>query len=144
MTSQQDLAQSYRLLFVITRLDALDAVTAAPEHHKVLLEDDRIRVLETLIHPGDETRVHTHIWGGYLLILSWSDFVRYDDQRNVMLESKNLAQTPEPGTAIWAPPLPPHSLRNVGNRDIHVILTEIKDGSLPFSSQSASLPAQTA
>jgi hypothetical protein len=44
-------------------LDQLDAVAAAPEHHKVLLENDQIRVLETLLKPGEETAVHTHVMG---------------------------------------------------------------------------------
>lgn len=42
-------------------MDPLDAVMAAPNHHKVLLENDQIRVLETLIRPGEETAVHTHV-----------------------------------------------------------------------------------
>ncbi len=43
-----------------------------------------------------------------------------------MFQSKDLANPPRPGTAIYAAPLPPHTLRNVGNQDIHVILTEFK------------------
>lgn len=107
-------------------LDQLDAVAAAPEHHKVLLENDKVRVLETLILPGHETAIHTHVWPGFLYIISWSDFVRYDEHRNVMLDSVSMKSTPVPGTAIPAAPLPPHSLRNVGDQKIHVILTEFK------------------
>ena len=109
-------------------LGPLDAVAATPEHHKVLLEDDRIRVLETQILPGEETAVHTHVWGGFLYIISWSDFIRYDENRNIMLQSSDIAVPQQARTAIWAPPLPPHSLRNVGGREIHVILSEFKDG----------------
>ena len=107
-------------------LDQLDAVAACPKHHKVLLETDQIRVLETIIKPGEETAVHTHVWGGYLYILSWRDVIRYDENRNVMMDSAKLGLAPEPGTAIPAPPLPPHSLHNVGNQNIQVILTELK------------------
>src|SRR5487761_2793583 len=107
--------------------DPLDAVIAAPHHHKLLIENSDIRVLETLLRPGEITNVHTHVWGGYLYIISWSDFVRYDGDGSVVLESRDLAEAPKPGTAIWAPPLPPHSLRNVGQNDLHVILTEIKN-----------------
>jgi hypothetical protein len=107
-------------------LDEFDAVSAAPDHHKVLFEDDRVRVLETLIRPGEETAVHTHVWSGVLYIVSWSDFVRYDEHRHVMMDSARMASTPMPGTAIPAAPLPLHSLQNVGTRDIHVILTEFK------------------
>jgi hypothetical protein len=108
-------------------LDHLDAVAAAPEHHKVLLENDQIRVLETLLRPGEETAVHTHVWSGFLYIISWSNFVRYDEHRNVMMDSSRMTNTPVPSTAIPAAPIPPHSLRNVGTQNIHVILTEFKE-----------------
>jgi hypothetical protein len=108
-------------------LDHLDAVAAAPNHHKVLLENDQIRVLETLLLPGEETKVHTHVWAGFLYIISWSDFVRYDEHRNIMMDSVRMVNTPIPGTAILAAPIPPHSLRNVGTQNIHVILTEFKN-----------------
>ena len=33
---------------------ALDAVAAAPAHHKVLFENDRLRVLEVTLPPDDD------------------------------------------------------------------------------------------
>jgi hypothetical protein len=41
---------------------ALDAVVAAPANHKVLFENDRLRVLEVILHPGEEEPVHHHRW----------------------------------------------------------------------------------
>lgn len=41
---------------------ALDAVTAAPKHHKVLFENDNLRVLEVTLEPNDEEPVHHHRW----------------------------------------------------------------------------------
>jgi hypothetical protein len=41
---------------------ALDAVTAAPKHHKVVFENDRLRVLEVTLDPDDEEPVHHHRW----------------------------------------------------------------------------------
>lgn len=107
-------------------MKSLDAVVAAPKHHKVLLENDYIRVLETLIPPGEQTEIHTHVWGGYLYIVSWSDLVRYDDVGNILLDTRNSPNQPQPGTAIWAEPLGPHVASNVGDRNLHVILTELK------------------
>lgn len=40
----------------------LDAVKAAPRHHKVLFENDRVRVLEVILEPNDEEPVHHHRW----------------------------------------------------------------------------------
>jgi hypothetical protein len=40
----------------------LDAVAAAPRHHRVLFENDRLRVLEVALDPNDEEPVHHHRW----------------------------------------------------------------------------------
>ena len=109
-------------------VNQLDAVTAAPDHHRVLLENDRVRVLETIIRPGEQTALHTHVWSGTLLILSWSDFERFDAAGQVIFRSSDLEHPPQPGTVLWSAPLPPHSFRNVGTQDFHVITTELKSG----------------
>ena len=41
---------------------ALDAVAAAPDNHKVLFENDRLRVLEVTLHSGEEEPTHHHRW----------------------------------------------------------------------------------
>lgn len=40
----------------------LDAIVAAPKHHKVLFENERLRVLEVTLEPHDEEPVHHHRW----------------------------------------------------------------------------------
>lgn len=41
---------------------ALDAVIAAPKHHKVLFENESLRVLEVTLEHEDEEPVHHHRW----------------------------------------------------------------------------------
>jgi hypothetical protein len=41
---------------------ALDAVTAAPANHKVVFENDRLRVLEVTLKSGEEEPLHHHRW----------------------------------------------------------------------------------
>jgi hypothetical protein len=105
----------------------LDALIAAPKHHKLLLENETVRVLDTLIRPNEITALHTHKWPATLYILSWSDFVRYDDKNNIVVDSRNFDKSPVPSSAFWTEPLAPHRLENVGNNDIHVISVEIKN-----------------
>jgi hypothetical protein len=40
----------------------LDAVVAAPKHHKVIFENERLRVLEVTLEPNDEEPIHHHRW----------------------------------------------------------------------------------
>lgn len=107
----------------------LDALIAAPDHHRLLLENDQVRVLETLIPPGERTAVHTHRWAGVLHIKSWSVFIRYDASGQVLLDSRLLDSTrnPPPRMVSWSAVLPPHSFENVGSTPFHVISVELKN-----------------
>ena len=40
----------------------LDAVIAAPKNHKVLFENDNLRVLEVILEPDEEEPTHHHRW----------------------------------------------------------------------------------
>jgi hypothetical protein len=107
-------------------LHPLDAMRVAPGHHAVLLENDRVRVLDTRLDPGERTPVHTHQWPAVLYIRSWSDFIRYDPDGNVLLDSRAMAAVPTVGSSLWAPPLPPHCVHNVGGHALHVVAVELK------------------
>ena len=105
----------------------LDALIAAPEHHKLLFENEWIRVLDTHIPAGEMTPIHVHQFPSALYFLSWSDFIRYDAEGNVIVDSKTLAKTPAVGSALWSDPLAPHALKNTGTNELHVISVEIKN-----------------
>lgn len=105
--------------------DALDALTAAPRHHSLLLENEQVRVLDTCIAPGATTPLHAYRWPAVLYVLSWSDFVRRDAAGKVLVDSRGI-RGPEPGSAVWSGPLPPHTLENVGSFNLHVIAIEQK------------------
>jgi quercetin dioxygenase-like cupin family protein len=106
---------------------AFDAMIKAPGHHFVLLENGRTRVLDTRLEPGQRTPVHAHEWPAALYVLSWSDFVRYDPQGKVLLDSRALASRPPAGSALWGEPIGPHYVENVGTEVLHILAVEIKD-----------------
>ena len=70
--------------------DELDALTAAPEFHTLLFENESLRVLDTKIPPGLTTQLHMHRWPGALYILSWSEFVRRDQEGRIVLDSRAM------------------------------------------------------
>jgi len=105
---------------------ALDAMSAAPDHHSILMENEEVRVLDTRLGPGERTPLHTHEWPGALYVLSWSDFVRRDASGEILADSRSMAAPPRPGDALWLPPLPPHQVENIGDRDLHIIAVELK------------------
>ncbi len=105
----------------------LDALTAAPAHHQLLFENDCVRVLDTCIPAGESVPVHTHCWPSVWYVLSFSQFVRYDEHGNVLLDSRTVDAFQNPAPVIYSAPLPPHSLENVGTADLHIISIELKD-----------------
>ena len=102
----------------------LDALIAAPDNHKLILENEKVRVLDTLIHPGDTTPVHTHANPSVFYILSWSDFIRYDGDCNVTTDTRQ--NETDPPNVLWSEPIGPHAIKNVGDADLHVIGVEVK------------------
>jgi hypothetical protein len=82
--------------------DSLDALLAAPLHHTLLLDNDRVRVLDTRIAPGQTVPVHTHRWPSVLYVLGWSDFIRRDDTGQVLVDTRTVPSLSGRPTALWS------------------------------------------
>ena len=104
----------------------LDALTAAPRNHQLLLENERVRVLLTTIPSGATTPVHTHRWPSVEYVLSTTNFVRRDADQNVLLDTRAADAQPQVSDVLWSDPFPPHSLENVGDAELRVIMVEVK------------------
>jgi len=107
--------------------DSLDAVIAAPEYHLVLLENDRVRVLDTRIPVGDIVPVHTHRWPAIYYTIAAGDFIRRDGEGNVLFDSRTVPGMLTASAATFIECLPPHSVENVSLGEIHLISVELKD-----------------
>ena len=106
--------------------EALDALVAAPDQHRLVFENAHVRVLDTRIAPGERTPVHTHRWPASHYVVSWSDFVRRDAAGTVLVDTRATgigAAVPE---ALWGEALAPHLLENVGGVPLRIISTEVK------------------
>src|SRR5260221_5570377 len=103
----------------------LDAMIEAPDHHSVLFENERVRILDTRLAAGQRTPVHAHEWPAALYVLSWSDFLRRDEHGIVLVDSRERP-APALGSGLWLDPLPPHSVENIGATDLHIVAIEVK------------------
>lgn len=111
----------------IQGISAPDGVIAAPDHHEVVFENERVRVLDTRIKPGEKVPVHAHNLSSVVCFLSGGDFVRYDADGEIELDTRTSSLEMKPGAVRWMPPQPPHSLENVGDTEIRGITVELKD-----------------
>ena len=108
----------------------LDALIAAPEHHRLLYENDRVRVLEVRIPSGQRVPMHTHRWPAVLHLQTWSEHLRRDETGKVVYDSRDAQPLPEIPAVVWCEPLPPHSVENIGNAELLVLSVELKDASI--------------
>jgi hypothetical protein len=105
----------------------LNALTAAPEHHRLLFENERVRVLEVRIGPGELTPVHTHRWPSVVHVAKSSNFLRRDGEGKLLFDSRTMGLQPATPVTQWIEGLPPHSVENIGNTEILLISTELKE-----------------
>lgn len=105
----------------------LDAVIAAPGNHKILLENDQVRVLEVTLAPEEREPLHHHKWPSVLYIQEAGDFIDYDSDGKVIFDSR---KTPEPLTfplTMYKGPEAPHAPVNLSKTTpIRLIRVEIK------------------
>lgn len=107
--------------------DELDALTAAPQYHALLFENQLVRVLDTRVPPGHTVPLHTHRWPSALYIRTWSHFIRRDAEGLTVVDSRTIAKKlPEEESALWSGPLPPHTLENIGTSELRAISVELK------------------
>ena len=104
----------------------LDGVLAAPDHHKVLFENEAVRVLETTIRAGDITPVHHHLATTVSYVVSGSHFVRRDPAGAVLLDTRADPEFVLP-RVLYATGIPDHTLENTGTDDLIVIGVELKE-----------------
>lgn len=102
---------------------------AAPGNHSMLYENESVRVVQTRILPGHSTPVHTHRWPSVMFVFASSDLVRFDDLGNVLMDTGQSAEVPALNSPAWLEPLPPHSVKNVGDAEFRAVQVEIKDAS---------------
>ena len=95
-----------------------DPVKLDPKGYKVLLENDRVRVLEARIKPGTEIGMHAH---PAAVIYALNAFkVQFTASDGTQQEVEQ-----EAGKARWLEPVL-HSHKQVGDKAAHLLLFELK------------------
>ena len=106
-------------------LDELDGAAVAPAHHKVIFENEQVRVLETTIPVGEITPLHTHLAATVMYVLSGSHFIRRDEHGTTMVDTRANPDFVLP-KVVFAASTPRHTIENTGDDDLVVIGVELK------------------
>ena len=105
---------------------SLDALAAAPGNHRVLLENERVRVIEITVAPGEREPVHAHCFPGVGVIMYEGKYRDYDAQGTLMSEGKESPPESQFPTTSWTEPVAPHSYQNLDTKTMRSLHIELK------------------
>lgn len=107
------------LLIPLLNLLAQDAARVDPEHYKVVVDNDKVRVLRINYEPGEESVMHTHP-EGVVVFMS-------DTKGKMKTESgESMDMVMKKGDVIWTEQAK-HQPKNAGNDPFEVIQIELKN-----------------
>jgi quinol monooxygenase YgiN/quercetin dioxygenase-like cupin family protein len=109
---------------------AQDPVPLFPENYTVLLENERVRVLDFRLRRGARESSHSHPAHVVYVLAPFRIRFTFPDGSHGMREAKA-------GDVLWSEPVT-HASENVGETDAHGILVELKGGA---AAARQSLPA---
>jgi oxalate decarboxylase/phosphoglucose isomerase-like protein (cupin superfamily) len=98
---------------------AQDQVAVAPAHTRVLVENARVRVIESTLPPGAKDPLHTHPAGWYYVTRPGAMKVAYAD-------GHTETWAPKAGESGWLPGEGAHTSENIGRGPITFVLVEVK------------------
>ena len=109
---------AFTLLFFVHSAIAVDVVTVAPDV-MVLLENDKVRVLESTLKPGEVEGMHTHpAYVAYFLTPTTVEITTPDGNSSV--------KKPPAGKVLYGTGAE-HQIKNVGDTLQRVLVIEIKN-----------------
>lgn len=97
---------------------AQDVAAVAPGSHKIILENDQVRVLRVHVKPGEKVAMHSHP-------PNVAYFLTDGTLKMTLPNGKTDVRTIKAGTANWSDPAT-HAAENVGSADFEEIQIELK------------------
>ena len=86
---------------------AQDAVKAAPQNHRVIFENDHVRVLDVTVPPHTKEPIHAHCWPSVLYITDAGKYIDYGPDGKILFDSRSIAEPPTLPLTIWKEPEAP-------------------------------------
>ena len=91
-----------------------------PEHSSLLLENDRVRLMEVMTPPGATQDMHSH--SGHVVYVLGPNKARLTTADGKVMETES-----KPGDVRWNEPVT-HQVENIGATPIQLIVVELKEG----------------
>ena len=107
--------------------DSLDAVAAAPNNHKVVIENDRVRVLDVTVAPGEMENLHAHCRSSVMYLMYEGVYKDYGANGELLAEAREPAPAEQFPMTLWLDPQAPHRVHNLDPKPVRLLRVELKD-----------------
>ena len=107
-----------------------DAIAAAADNHRVVFENERVRVLEVTIKPGEKEPFHVHPMPSVMNIITGAKLriteASLEDGKIVIGKTIEVGKDDFQPPPLWMPPQGLHSAENIGSATFHAYRIELK------------------
>ena len=108
------------LLFVpLLAMAAPDPLTVAPEMYKLLLENEKVRVMEVDFLPGQKIAKHSHPDEHFVTVLKPGTLTIFKEDGTSSVNELKVDQV------LWLP-AETHWAQNTGKTEVKLLVTEVK------------------
>jgi quercetin dioxygenase-like cupin family protein len=97
---------------------AQDMAVTAGKAAKVVLDNDKVRVIELQMAPGASTGMHSH--GDHIVY-----YLTGGDAVQTMADGSTKARSTKAGEILWSDPVT-HDTKNTGKAAVRVLVVELK------------------
>ena len=108
-----------------------DAVAAAPDNHRVVFENEKVRVLEVTIKPGEKEPFHEHPLSSVMNIIRGAPLritqATLQDGNIVTGKTIEVGKDNFQPPPLWMPPQGLHSAENIGTVVFLAYRIELKE-----------------
>ncbi|QNP41706.1 cupin domain-containing protein [Lysobacter solisilvae (ex Woo and Kim 2020)] len=98
---------------------AQDLAMTAGKNAKVVIDNDKVRVIELQMAPGQSTGMHSH--GDNIVV-----FLSSGMAMQTMADGTTRAMERKPGEVIWSDPVT-HDTKNTGKAMVRTLIIELKE-----------------
>ena len=109
---------SYIVIFSAVSLKAQDVSKVNPKNYKVVIDNEKVRVLDNFSNPGEKTAMHSH--PDYLIYVIEGGTVK-----STTKDGKSTTIVFKKGETLWRDAIT-HETQNIGKTKIHLLLVELK------------------
>ncbi len=91
-----------------------------------MLENERVRVLEVTVRPGENEPLHMHRMPSVMYVMAEDNIRDYDADGKLLYDSRTDKAPAKTPYTVWMEPQAPHRVENRSKKPLRLLRVELK------------------